>query len=146
MTSAENAKIQKDKVDAMFAKYNMTLDEGDWKPTFKTDIARVEKKVRMRVHRTCHRCQTQFGADRVCNNCNHNRCKKCPRFPAPKKESAIRAKDGSAAVTSETGYVKKPITQRTRRVCHECQTPFRSKTSKCEGCQHERCGLCQRDT
>ncbi|KAG8527617.1 uncharacterized protein KY384_007770 [Bacidia gigantensis] len=146
MTALENAKIQEEKVRAMFAKYNMSLDAGDWKPTFKQDTPRVEKKVRMRVHRTCHRCQTQFGVDKICNNCNHARCKKCPRYPLAKKEKELRTKDGSTAVASDTGYVKKPVTQRSRRICHKCQTPFKSKTSACEKCQHERCEECRRAT
>jgi len=41
----------------------------------------VRKKIRQRVHRTCHRCETDFGAEKVCSNCKHHRCKKCPRDP-----------------------------------------------------------------
>ena len=84
-TPAENAKIQEERVKAMFAKYNMTLEVGEWTQPFNADIPRVEKKVRMRVHRTCHRCQTQYGVDKACSNWNHKRCKKCPRYTGPKK-------------------------------------------------------------
>ena len=45
------------------------------------NLARVTKPIRMRVRRTCHRCDTTFGPDKVCVNCQHPRCKKCPRFP-----------------------------------------------------------------
>ena len=41
----------------------------------------VRKQVRQRVHRTCHRCNTDFGAVKVCSKCLHNRCKKCPKDP-----------------------------------------------------------------
>ena len=41
----------------------------------------VHKKIRQRVHRTCHRCQTDFGAEKICIKCKHNRCNKCPHNP-----------------------------------------------------------------
>lgn len=41
----------------------------------------VRKAPRQRIHRTCHRCQTDFAGEKVCKKCNHNRCKKCPREP-----------------------------------------------------------------
>ena len=143
LTAMEHAKIQEDKVRALFAKYNVTLEVGEWTPLFKADIPRVEKKIRMRVHRTCHRCATQFGVDRVCTNCNHGCCKKCPRYPLKKVEQP-RVKEGAAAAKAPTQYVKKPVTQRTRMICHECQTPFKSKSKECVKCQHERCSQCQR--
>ena len=49
-------------------------------------VQRVNKPIRMRVRRTCHRCQTTFGPDKVCVNCQHARCKKCPRHPPPKSQ------------------------------------------------------------
>jgi hypothetical protein len=33
------------------------------------------------VHRKCHRCETDFASEKVCNKCHHTRCKKCPRHP-----------------------------------------------------------------
>ena len=151
MTAAENSRIQEEKVRAMFAKYNMTFDIGEWTPPFKADTLRVEKKVRMRVHRTCHRCQTQFGVDRVCNSCNHTRCKKCPRYPGPKKESmkgkgAMVGGVGSTTATQgEGGNVKRPDSQRAPRICHKCRTTFGGKSSECQNCKHVRCPQCPRD-
>lgn len=57
------------------------------------EVQRVEKPIRMRVRRTCHRCQTIFGSDRVCHNCQHVRCKACPRYPPArtKEEKEARA-------------------------------------------------------
>jgi hypothetical protein len=73
---------QHDKTRALFAKYGLTLDPGVQK--FPTDfqLKRVSKPIRMRVRRTCHRCETTFGADKLCINCQHTRCTKCPRHPA----------------------------------------------------------------
>lgn len=35
----------------------------------------------MRVHRSCHKCGTMFGASKLCDSCGHTRCKGCPRHP-----------------------------------------------------------------
>ena len=148
LNAEEHAKAQEEKVRALFAKYNVTLETGEWTPPFKADLPRVEKKIRMRVHRTCHRCRTQFGVDKVCRNCTHSCCKKCSRYPLKKVEQQQRPKDaaGAAAVKPDTQYVKKAVTQRTRMICHECKTPFKSKSKECTSCQHERCSQCQRSS
>jgi hypothetical protein len=46
-----------------------------------TERLRVEKKIRMRVRYTCHKCSTQFGRHAICSNCDHSRCKDCHKFP-----------------------------------------------------------------
>ncbi|KAF7596358.1 hypothetical protein BBP40_002102 [Aspergillus hancockii] len=77
--------IQEEKARALFAKYGLTLEPGEWKsPNPAIKVQRVAKPIRMRVRRNCHRCQTTFGPDKLCVNCQHVRCKKCPRYPAAK--------------------------------------------------------------
>ncbi|KAJ5690372.1 hypothetical protein N7462_004764 [Penicillium macrosclerotiorum] len=73
--------IQQEKARVLFAKYGLTLEPGEWKSPTDLQLTRVTKPIRMRVRRTCHRCDTTFGPDKVCVNCQHPRCKKCPRFP-----------------------------------------------------------------
>ncbi len=82
-----HVKIQEDRARSTFAKYGMTLQAGEWTPAGKGDIEWVEKKVRMRVHRHCHRCGTTFGTDKICTSCAHTRCKKCPRTPTTQKSA-----------------------------------------------------------
>ncbi|KAJ5946871.1 hypothetical protein N7454_003710 [Penicillium verhagenii] len=74
--------LQQEKARALFTKYGLSLDPGEWKSPTDLQLTRVTKTVRMRVRRTCHRCETTFGPDKVCVNCQHPRCKKCPRTPA----------------------------------------------------------------
>ena len=155
--------MQVEKARALFAKYNLTLEEGEWIAPFKGDAARVEKKVRMRIHRHCHRCQNPFGVERVCSNCNHNRCKKCPRTPISSK------KDGPARVSITTGSIvvddaykslmsidvmAMPYRRTTKelispasykRTCHKCQRVFSGNAPQCGNCGHSRCVLCPRD-
>ena len=173
-SAAEHSKVREDKARALFAKYGFTLEPGEWSTPATSDLQWVEKKVVMRVHRQCHRCQTSFGADKLCSNCTHTRCKKCPRFPAKRtpeekalaeKERAERAantvavdmdalkasaKSRAIQLTMQnrrTGVeeVRKNPVQRVRRTCHKCQTLFKGRATICENCQHPRCPQCPRE-
>ena len=84
MTAKETYIMQEEKARALFIKYGLTLEPGEWTVPTTVGLPRVERQVRMRIHRICHRCQTTFGADRVCSHCQHTRCKKCPRVPGSK--------------------------------------------------------------
>ncbi|KAM0106427.1 hypothetical protein ACP6JB_007906 [Aspergillus fumigatus] len=128
--------IQEEKARALFAKYGLTLESGEWRSSSDMTVQRVAKPIRMRVRRTCHRCETTFGPDKVCVNCQHIRCTKCPRHTSTKPKDqaqnaleAIRAaqghepprhmsKESQLAIPSRTGgqdLVLKPIRQRVRR-------------------------------
>ncbi|GLB03898.1 hypothetical protein AtubIFM57258_009147 [Aspergillus tubingensis] len=76
--------IQEEKARALFAKYGLTLEPGEWRSPSDTTVQRVVRPIRMRVRRTCHRCQTTFGPNKVCVNCQHVRCKSCPHHPSTK--------------------------------------------------------------
>ncbi|KAE8370993.1 hypothetical protein BDV26DRAFT_299223, partial [Aspergillus bertholletiae] len=166
--------IQEEKARSLFAKYGLTLEPGEWKPTIDTEVQRVAKPIRMRVRRTCHRCQTTFGIDKLCTNCQHVRCKKCPRYPPQKShdhtESALqtilsqkgkepiaaaaataaprKAKSPPITIPSRTGgqdLVRKEVKQRVRRTCHRCCTTFAPESTECENCKHTRCKKCPRE-
>ncbi|KZF23220.1 hypothetical protein L228DRAFT_106577 [Xylona heveae TC161] len=92
-----------EKARALFAKYGLTLEPHEWMfAPVHEPIERVEKPVRMRVHRQCHRCMTTFGPDRVCLNCEHKRCKKCPRYPVKKTKDAQGRVIPGATTTAAT--------------------------------------------
>jgi len=158
--------LQREKARALFAKYGLTLDPGEWmiKPT-NANIQRVEKPVRMRVRRNCHRCLAAFGASVTCPHCQHPRCKKCIRYP-PTKSAEDKGKGKEKAVTptpapkatpkpskmvlsipSRTGgqdRVRRPIKMRVRRSCHRCSALFDGDATVCEKCSHIRCKKCPR--
>jgi hypothetical protein len=160
--------IQEEKARVLFAKYGLTLEPGEWKAVSDVPVQRVTKSIRMRVRRTCHRCQTTFGPDKVCVNCQHVRCKKCPRHPPAKpkdkKEQAGSAlqtiiaqkteavqpkqKEPQLTIPSRTGgqdLIRKPVRQRVRRTCHRCNTVFAAHATECSSCKHIRCKICPRD-
>ncbi|KAL9022817.1 MAG: hypothetical protein Q9185_000081 [Variospora sp. 1 TL-2023] len=172
MTTAAYSTIQEEKARALFEKYGLTLEPGEWTKPIKPDAERVEKKIRMRVHRICHHCQATFGPDKVCSNCKHSRCKRCPRLPIKRtkeqKAKAIAAAGGGIATTGTaaaaigdttlslksltissraTGkqVTYKPVTQRVRRTCHLCSMLFEGKAVECAKCGHNRCPQCPRD-
>ncbi|KAB8228199.1 hypothetical protein BDV23DRAFT_62922 [Aspergillus alliaceus] len=160
--------IQEEKARALFAKYGLTLEPGEWKSPTDVSVQRVAKPIRMRVRRTCHRCQTTFGPDKLCTNCQHVRCKKCPRYPAAKShdhtETALqtilsqkgkepagvqrKAKEPPLTIPSRTGgqdLVHKQTKQRVRRTCHRCCTTFEAGATECLSCKHTRCKKCPRE-
>ena len=160
MTAAENNRILEDKARALFAKYDMTLEIGEWTPPFKSDSIRVEKKIRMRIHRHCHRCQTMFGADKLCAECGHTRCKKCPRS----KMTGLKERKGKSAlagsVVVDDRYLSSigsdalimPYRKTWKDLggsgsiqCHKCQTAFADSAVQCEACGHQRCARCPQD-
>jgi len=75
-------------------RFNINIEPEDWKIIPAAE--RVEKPIRMRIHRTCHHCSTPFGPNKVCVSCNHARCTKCPRYP-PKKTQKGKLPEGEAA-------------------------------------------------
>lgn len=74
MSAAERAQ-------ELFKKHNLDISTVDWPLSNVPQGERVQKDIRMRVHRSCHKCGTTYtGADKVCS-CGHRRCTKCPRNP-----------------------------------------------------------------
>ncbi|KAI4182019.1 MAG: hypothetical protein L6R41_006262 [Letrouitia leprolyta] len=120
MTAAAYGTIQEERARALFAKYGLTLEPGEWTLPIRPDAQRVEKKIRMRVHRTCHRCETTFGLDKE------------------SKEKGIAATGGAAAAIGDTTLnlksltissrttgkqiTYKPVTQRVRPVGNVLET------------------------
>lgn len=78
--------MQREKANALFSKYNLSFQVTGERSSTDHQFARVAKPIRMRVRRACHRCETTFGPEKVCVNCQHVRCKKCPRFPPAQAE------------------------------------------------------------
>ncbi|KAK3398525.1 hypothetical protein B0T20DRAFT_392923 [Sordaria brevicollis] len=66
--------------------YGLELKPSEWHST-EGHALRVEKPIKMRVHRKCHQCDTSFGASKECSKCKHTRCKQCPRIPSKKTEA-----------------------------------------------------------
>lgn len=157
------AKSAADRAAELFKKHGLEISPSVLPRSDKPPVERVHKEIRMRVHRTCHRCSTAYGADKTCLSCGHKRCKQCPRFPSKKdkgkeKEKVgdkrevkpiVRRRKGDTSLTlpSRTGgqdLVRKKIRQRVHRTCHRCETDFGAE-KVCSHCKHNRCTKCPRD-
>ncbi|OWP00586.1 hypothetical protein B2J93_6023 [Marssonina coronariae] len=62
------------------------------------ETCRIEKPIRLRVHRACHVCNTSFGSNKTCAQCQHVRCKACPRSPYKKADRAREREKEKLAV------------------------------------------------
>jgi len=153
--------------------YGVELKPSEWHQS-EGHVLRVEKPIKMRVHRKCHVCSASFGLGKECPKCKHPRCKECPRVP-PKRTEAEReeSRKKRAAILkdraenpiivpdwdiSDKKYVlKRPAKtggqdlihrkprQRVRRNCCQCEKLFAAHSKECEGCSHTRCTDCPRD-
>lgn len=152
-------------------KYGLEIKKSEWYSTEGTAL-RVEKPIRMRVHRTCAACSATFSSAKECPSCGSTKYKRYPpkRTEAEKiasrerRAALIKANKENAPIIpdyrpepkkepvltkpSKTGgpdLVHKKPRQRVRRTCHECQTLFNTGSKKCEKCEHVRCTDCPRD-
>ncbi|KAL3427338.1 hypothetical protein PVAG01_00847 [Phlyctema vagabunda] len=166
------AQLDADRAKRLVERFNLSIEPHEWTITAAKDmqVQRIEKPIRMRVHRTCHRCGASFGANKTCVGCEHTRCTKCPRYPSKKTEKKTKEPVVVAAIApteaeqvkepketkekfilakpSRTGgqpLVRKKPRQRVRRTCHSCSTLFSSGTKECSNCGHIRCEDCPRD-
>ncbi|KAM0321699.1 hypothetical protein ACHAQA_009938 [Verticillium albo-atrum] len=153
-------------------KYGLEIKQGDWYTTEGTAL-RVEKPIRMRVHRNCASCNAAFSSAKECPSCGHAKYKRYPpkRTEAEKiasrerRAAIIKANKENPPIIPDYGYyddkkepvLKKPSKcggqdlvhkkprQRIRRTCHECAGLFTSGSKDCAKCGHVRCTDCPRD-
>ncbi|PHH64588.1 hypothetical protein CDD81_4199 [Ophiocordyceps australis] len=175
VTKLTRSQLFEERAKKLAERYGIDIKPSDWPcPTLDDTVLRVNKPIRIRVRRTCHRCASTFSAAKLCPNCDHSRCKKCPRYPPKRTEAEKLAsrermeiflkanRDNPPMVAdyayydhgivlkrpSKTGgqdlYYKKPR-QRVRRSCHECYTIFKVGSKECHQCGHLRCTDCPRD-
>ncbi|KAK5165507.1 uncharacterized protein LTR77_009036 [Saxophila tyrrhenica] len=85
-----------EKAQALFEKYGVTYDPSTAPAVSETKARRVEKPIRIRIHWTCHDCNSQFGGSKTCANCGHRRCGECPRAPAKKIREALENAQNAA--------------------------------------------------
>lgn len=112
-------------------------------------VFRVNKTARMRVHRQCHQCAGDISQTGQCENCSHNFCRQCTRYPPKRTEAEIVAnrerkaevlkeKSANPKIWPEPNFdpqapivvrrparpeqelVYKKVRQRVRRTCCQC--------------------------
>lgn len=133
---SNEAEMRFQKAQALFARYNVQLNEADWNMRPREPYERVPKKIRMRVRYTCHHCSTTFGRDRVCVTCQHRCCTRCARYP-PRRDRA-----NTITTTAPPADNPGEASRNVEASCHECQTGFELGATECPNCHHRICGRC----
>ncbi|TAQ85021.1 hypothetical protein B7494_g6653 [Chlorociboria aeruginascens] len=148
-TEVLRCQIDAERARKLNERFNLEIDPSEWTtiPHSQPSL-RVEKPIRMRIHRSCHKCLTTFGANKVCITCQHTRCNKCPRYPPKRSNSEgndlpgpphkdhkerMEVDDDDSfskgdrmpmSIPSKTGgqpLVRKRPMQRVRRNCHKAK-------------------------
>ena len=76
--------LSNERARKLFEKYGIQYQplSNASEPQSTDNRRRVEKPIRIRIHWTCHDCNSSFGVSKTCTNCGHRRCRECPRSPA----------------------------------------------------------------
>ncbi|EFX03101.1 hypothetical protein CMQ_3030 [Grosmannia clavigera kw1407] len=172
-TKVSRMKLHEERARKLGERFGLEIQLSEWHST-EGEALRVNKPIRMRVHRVCHECNTEFGSSKECTNCKHARCKKCPRYPPKRTEAEkvasrerraqiVKERKENAPIVPDWDHTRKPITltipsknggrdlvykkprQRVRRNCCQCNKMFLAGNKKCPGCEHARCTDCPRD-
>lgn len=165
-TRIPRSQIHEERAKKLGARFGLEIKPSEWHST-EGDVLRVDKSVRMRIHRECHRCHASFGAGNECPSCNHVRCKKCTRNPTKRSESERQAnrekREAQAKKNKETApiipsYDYAPTTivlkrpsktggqdlvykkhrMRVRRYCHVCNDLISAHSKQVRTCDN--CG------
>ncbi|KAK0388576.1 hypothetical protein NLU13_4819 [Sarocladium strictum] len=176
VTKLSKNQLLEERAKKLGERFGLELTSAEWQTTSPDEtVLRMDKSIRMRVRRTCHKCSTTFTHAKECPNCQHVRCTKCVRHPPKRTEAELAAsRERRAAIIkankenapiipdwddrpeknvvltrpSKTGgqdLVHRKPRQRVRRTCHECQTMFYTGNKTCDKCGHIRCTDCPRD-
>lgn len=168
------AQLHEERARKLGERFGLDIKPDEWHST-EGDALRVEKPIRMRVHRACHKCQHTFGTAKECINCKHTRCRDCPRYPPKRTEAELAASRTKRAALLKERADNPPLTvdwnvhsakktplikarkaggqdliykkqrQRVRRNCCQCQHLYVAGDKSCPGCSHTRCTDCPRD-
>ncbi|KAF2772726.1 hypothetical protein EJ03DRAFT_371649 [Teratosphaeria nubilosa] len=103
------------------------------------------------LRRQCHQCDAPFVpvSRTECENCQHTRCRLCPRQPVKSEKWPHRLPGDELPPSEEAPMVravqrvyKKPR-QRVRYTCDQCQAILIDRRT-CAHCGHDRCETCTR--
>ncbi|CAK7266553.1 hypothetical protein SEPCBS119000_002089 [Sporothrix epigloea] len=165
--------LYEDRARKLGERYGLQIMPSEWHST-EGDALRVNKPIRVRVRRTCHQCNTDFGTAKECTNCKHMRCKMCTRYPTKRNDTEkqearerravlLQKQKDNAPIIADWDTSTKPIVltkpsktggqilvykkprQRCRRNCCQCDMLILSGDKTCNKCGHSRCTDCPRD-
>ncbi|KAI1820754.1 hypothetical protein F4861DRAFT_39673 [Xylaria intraflava] len=158
--------IHEERAKKLGTRFGLEIKPSEWHSS-EGDVLRVDKPVRMRIHRQCHLCQSRFGTGNVCPSCQHTRCKQCTQNPGKrteaerqinreKREALIQKHKDMAPILPSYDYSPQIILtkprkagnqdlvfrgrprMRVRRFCHNCEALINSHGAQARICNE--CG------
>ncbi|KAI0406078.1 hypothetical protein F4802DRAFT_606368 [Xylaria palmicola] len=162
-TRIPRIQVHEERAKKLGARFGLEIKPSEWHSS-EGEVLRVDKPVRMRIHRECHRCHTHFGAGNVCPSCQHTRCGRCARYPdkqtdaerlanREKRDALLQKHKDMAPIIPSYDYapqveLKRPSKKgaqdlvykgrprmRVRRYCHVCETLISSHAKQARTCE-----------
>lgn len=142
------SKIYNEQFEKLFKNSGLDVDPSSFYQ-MEGHVLRVNKTIRMRVHRKCHQCHSQLSNSGRCERCNHSFCSQCTRYPpklseaekiaqSERKNEIVIKRAANARIWPDPNYdpqapvvvtiparqeqklVFKKVRQRVRRTCCQC--------------------------
>lgn len=111
VATLSKAQVFEQRAKKLGERYGLEIMPSDWQ-TVKPDetVLRVDKPIRMRIRRSCHRCSAGFPLNaRECPNCHHIRCNSCLRQPPARTEAQLAASRERRAAILKRNKENMPI-------------------------------------
>ena len=111
VATLSKAQVFEQRAKKLGERYGLEIMPSDWQ-TVKPDetVLRVDKPIRMRIRRSCHRCSAGFPLNaRECPNCPHIRCNSCLRQPPARTEAQLAASRERRAAILKRNKENMPI-------------------------------------
>lgn len=159
--------VHEERMKKLGARFGLEIKPSEFHSS-EGEVLRVDKPVRMRIHRQCHLCESRIGVGNECSSCHHIRCRQCNRYPdkqteaerqanRDKREALIQKNRDMAPILPSYDYSAPKIElkipgktegsilvhkgrprMRVRRYCHLCNTLIPPHAQQARTC--EQCG------
>ncbi|KAI1876670.1 uncharacterized protein JN550_000742 [Neoarthrinium moseri] len=136
--------IHEERARKLGTNYGVEIEPGDWHSA-EGEVYRIEKPVRIRIHRDCHRPPKRTESQKKANREKREAAAQQHQEFAPIIPHYGLAEPIVVTRPSKTGgqaLVHKPPRMRVRRNCHKCATLFTPNNRICGTCGHTRCDDC----
>lgn len=110
VSKLSKSQLLEERAKQLGERFGLELSAAEWQATSPDDtVLRMDKSIRMRVRRTCHKCEATFTQAKECPNCQHVRCTKCVRHPPKRTEAELQASRERRAAIIKANKANAPI-------------------------------------
>jgi len=113
VTKMSRSQLLEERAKKLGERFGLELTATDYQPkatsTADDTVLRMDKSIRMRVRRSCHKCDTVFTQAKECPSCQHVRCSQCVRHPPKRTEAELQASRERRAAILKANKENAPI-------------------------------------